>query len=154
MMDAIQSMPIAEVTQARSHCYLWCSNAILPDGLETLRRWGYTYKGNIVWHKVRRDGQSDGRGVGFYFRNVTELVLFGTRGPYLELFARGPAARPEWHAWGYEAHVDRDADRVHPMYRGGSVQKPALPASSIPGGGGRIRTCVRLPSDGFTDRCH
>ena len=25
-------------------------------------------------------GGSDGRGVGFYFRNVTELVLFGVRG--------------------------------------------------------------------------
>jgi N6-adenosine-specific RNA methylase IME4 len=42
--------------------------------------WGFTYKANIVWHKVRKDGGSDGRGVGFYFRNVTELVLFGTRG--------------------------------------------------------------------------
>jgi N6-adenosine-specific RNA methylase IME4 len=29
---------------------------------------------------VRKDGGSDGRGVGFYFRNVTELLLFGVRG--------------------------------------------------------------------------
>jgi len=45
-----------------------------------MRAWGFTYKSNIVWHKVRKDGGSDGRGVGFYFRNVTELILFGVRG--------------------------------------------------------------------------
>ena len=42
--------------------------------------WGFTYKTNIVWHKVRKDGGPDGRGVGFYFRNTTELLLFGVRG--------------------------------------------------------------------------
>ena len=45
-----------------------------------MKAWGFTYKANLVWHKVRKDGGSDGRGVGFYFRNVTELVLFGVRG--------------------------------------------------------------------------
>ena len=42
--------------------------------------WGFTYKTMLIWHKVRKDGGSDGRGVGFYFRNVTETVLFGVRG--------------------------------------------------------------------------
>jgi len=45
-----------------------------------MESWGFEYKTNIVWLKVRKDGGPDGRGVGFYFRNVTELVLFGTRG--------------------------------------------------------------------------
>jgi len=45
-----------------------------------MRRWGFTYKTNLVWYKIRKDGGPDGRGVGFYFRNVTELVLFGIRG--------------------------------------------------------------------------
>ncbi len=34
----------------------------------------------ITWFKIRKDGGPDGRGVGFYFRNVTELVLFGVKG--------------------------------------------------------------------------
>ena len=42
--------------------------------------WGFTYKTNIIWYKVRRDGGPDRRGVGFYFRNVTEVLLFGVRG--------------------------------------------------------------------------
>ena len=44
------------------------------------RRAGFADKTMIVWHKIRKDGGPDGRGVGFYFRNVTETVLFGIRG--------------------------------------------------------------------------
>src|SRR5262249_39426997 len=47
------------------------------------------YKSNIVWHKVRKDGGSDGRGAGFYFRNVTELILFGVRGSGVRTLAPG-----------------------------------------------------------------
>ncbi len=41
---------------------------------------GIQYKSNLIWHKVRKDGGPDGRGVGFYFRNTTEVILFGIRG--------------------------------------------------------------------------
>lgn len=76
----IKSLPVTSVVDDPAHLYLWVPNALLPEGIEVLRAWGFEYKSNIVWHKVRKDGGSDGRGVGFYFRNVTELVLFGTRG--------------------------------------------------------------------------
>jgi N6-adenosine-specific RNA methylase IME4 len=76
----IAALPVRRLAASRSHLYLWVPNALLAEGLQVMKAWGYTYKSNIVWHKVRKDGGSDGRGVGFYFRNVTELVLFGTRG--------------------------------------------------------------------------
>lgn len=76
----IKALPVPDIVREPAHLYLWVPNALLPDGLDVLRAWGFEYKSNIVWHKVRKDGGSDGRGVGFYFRNVTELVLFGTRG--------------------------------------------------------------------------
>jgi len=79
-LDEICSLPIAEHIRETAHCYLWVPNALLPDGLKVLSAWGFEYKSNLIWHKVRKDGQSDGRGVGFYFRNVTEVILFGTRG--------------------------------------------------------------------------
>lgn len=79
-LEEICEIPVSQVAAANSHLYLWVPNALLADGLEVMRRWGYTYKSNIVWYKVRKDGGPDGRGVGFYFRNVTELVLFGVRG--------------------------------------------------------------------------
>ena len=76
----IMEMPIEEVAAEKSHLYLWCPNAFVHEGLETMRSWGFTYKTNLIWHKVRKDGGPDGRGVGFYFRNTTEMVLFGVRG--------------------------------------------------------------------------
>lgn len=139
--DEIAALPVLAISSEPAHLYLWVPNALLPDGLRVMQAWGFEYKANIVWHKVRKDGGSDGRGVGFYFRNVTELLLFGVRGknarteaparsqvnylssrkrehsrkpdeqydliencskgPYLELFARG--TRPDWTYWGNQA---------------------------------------------------
>lgn len=79
-LEAICALPVQDVLAPTAHLYLWVPNALLPDGITVLRAWGFEYKSNIVWHKVRKDGGSDGRGVGFYFRNVTELLLFGVRG--------------------------------------------------------------------------
>lgn len=80
-LEAIVALPVARIAADTAHLYLWVPNALLPDGLATMAAWGFAYKSNLVWHKVRKDGGSDGRGVGFYFRNVTELILFGVRGP-------------------------------------------------------------------------
>lgn len=78
-LSDIKALPIAEIAGEKSHLYLWVPNALLPAGLEVMEAWGFEYKANIVWEKVRKDGEPDGRGVGFYFRNVTELLLFGIR---------------------------------------------------------------------------
>jgi N6-adenosine-specific RNA methylase IME4 len=140
-LPEIQALPVAQLVTDPAHLYLWVPNALLPEGLAVMKSWGFAYKSNIVWHKIRKDGGSDGRGVGFYFRNVTELVLFGvrgknartlkpgrtqvnlvptrkrehsrkpdemydlieacSRGPFLEMFGRGP--RKNWATWGHEA---------------------------------------------------
>jgi N6-adenosine-specific RNA methylase IME4 len=140
-LEDIKSLPVPKISDEPCHLYLWVPNALLPEGLAVMDAWGFQYKSNLVWHKIRKDGGPDGRGVGFYFRNVTELILFGirgknartlqagrrqvnflasrkrehsrkpdeqykliescSRGPYLELFARGQ--REGWAAWGNEA---------------------------------------------------
>jgi len=79
-LEEILQFPIPRLAASRCHLYLWVPNALLSEGLQVMRAWGFTYKTNLVWYKVRKDGGPDGRGVGFYFRNVTELVLFGVRG--------------------------------------------------------------------------
>lgn len=79
-LDDICALPVDEIAAERAHLYLWVPNALLPDGLRVMQEWGFSYKSNIIWHKIRKDGGSDGRGVGFYFRNVTEVILFGVRG--------------------------------------------------------------------------
>ena len=79
-LEAIKEIPVSICAADCAHLYLWVPNALLPEGLAVMEAWGFKYKANIVWHKVRKDGGPDGRGVGFYFRNTTELLLFGVRG--------------------------------------------------------------------------
>ena len=79
-LEEIKELPVQEVCADTCHLYLWVPNALLTEGLEVMKTWGFTYKTNIIWHKVRKDGGPDGRGVGFYFRNTTEMILFGIRG--------------------------------------------------------------------------
>ncbi|MBV9222032.1 MAG: S-adenosylmethionine-binding protein [Methylobacteriaceae bacterium] len=88
-VEEIGALPVAAIAAPTAHLYLWVPNALLPDGLAVMSAWGFAYKANLVWHKVRRDGGSDGRGVGFYFRNVTELLLFGVRGKNARTLAPG-----------------------------------------------------------------
>src|SRR5216684_4331001 len=87
--DEISKLPIGQVAATPAHLYLWVPNALLPEGLRVMQAWGFEYKTNLVWHKLRKDGGSDGRGVGFYFRNVTEIVLFGIRGKNARTLAPG-----------------------------------------------------------------
>ena len=79
-LEEICELPVQQHAADPAHLYLWVPNALLDEGLEVMRAWGFQYKTNLVWYKVRKDGGPDGRGVGFYFRNVTELLLFGVRG--------------------------------------------------------------------------
>jgi N6-adenosine-specific RNA methylase IME4 len=87
--DDVCALPVSTLAANPSHLYLWVPNALLPDGLAVMKAWGFDYKSNIVWHKIRKDGGSDGRGVGFYFRNVTEVLLFGVRGKNARTLAPG-----------------------------------------------------------------
>lgn len=79
-IDMIKALQVAGICARNAHLYLWVPNALLPDGLAVMDAWGFRYISNIIWAKRRKDGGPDGRGVGFYFRNVTEILLFGVRG--------------------------------------------------------------------------
>ncbi len=88
-LEEIAAVPVADLAAPRSHLYLWVPNALLREGLEILEAWGFRYVTNLVWYKVRMDGGPDGRGVGFYFRNATEILLFGVRGKNARTLAAG-----------------------------------------------------------------
>ena len=78
-LDSIKELPVSDISDAKAHLYLWVPNALLKDGLDVMDAWGFDYKTNLIWEKIRKDGGPDGRGVGFYFRNVTEMLLFGIK---------------------------------------------------------------------------
>lgn len=79
-LQDIKDLPVEAIVNDTAHLYLWVPNALLAEGMSVMEHWGFKYKTNLVWYKVRKDGGPDRRGVGFYFRNVTEMILFGVRG--------------------------------------------------------------------------
>ena len=88
-LSEIGNLPVASIVHDVAHLYLWVPNALLPQGLQVMEQWGFEYKTNLIWYKVRKDGGPDRRGVGFYFRNVTEIILFGVRGKNARTLQRG-----------------------------------------------------------------
>ena len=109
----IAGLPVAEVAADTAHLYLWIPNALLPEGLSVMKAWGFTYKSNVVWHKLRKDGGSDGRGVGFYFRNVTEIILFGVRGKNARTLA--PGRRQVNYLGTRKREHSRKPDEIYPI---------------------------------------
>jgi len=55
-VEDIKALPVADAADEVCHLYLWVPNALLPLGIEVMRAWGFQYKSNIVWHKIRKDG--------------------------------------------------------------------------------------------------
>lgn len=88
-LQDICDLPVEAIAGDPAHLYLWVPNALLPEGLKVMEHWGFNYKSNIIWYKIRKDGGPDRRGVGFYFRNVTEVLLFGVRGKNARTLAPG-----------------------------------------------------------------
>ena len=126
-LNEIMALPVNDIADETAHLYLWVPNAVLPDGLAVMQAWGFTYKTNLVWHKIRKDGGSDGRGVGFYFRNVTELILFGVRGKNARTL--GPGRRQVNYLATQKREHSRKPDELYPII------EPALP--------GPMQSCLR-----------
>ena len=88
-LQEIKDLPVEAIAEDRAHLYLWVPNALLAEGMQVMENWGFKYKTNLIWYKIRKDGGPDRRGVGFYFRNVTEMVLFGVRGKNIRTLQPG-----------------------------------------------------------------
>ena len=134
-LDEICDLPVASIADARSHLYLWVPNALLPEGLKVMECWGFTYKSNLIWYKTRKDGGPDRRGVGFYFRNVTEILLFGTRGKDVRTLDPGRS----------QENVIATRKREHS--RKPDEQYPLIEACSW---GPRLEMFARGPRNGWT----
>ena len=134
-LDEICALPVSEIVADPAHLYLWVPNALLMEGLQVMAAWGFAYKSNIVWHKIRKDGGPDGRGVGFYFRNTTELLLFGTRGKNARTLPPG------------RSQVNYVATRKREHSRKPDEQYPIIEKCSF---GPRLEMFARGPRKGWT----
>lgn len=134
-LPEICDLPVQSIVADTAHLYLWVPNALLPEGLKVMENWGFTYKSNIIWYKIRKDGGPDRRGVGFYFRNVTEVLLFGVRGKNARTLQPG-----------------RTQENIMSVRKREHSRKPDEQYSLIEGcsNGPRLEMFARGPRDGWT----
>ncbi len=62
-LQDICDLPVENHLEETAHCYLWVPNALLPEGLQVLAAWGFEYKSNIIWHKIRMNRPEFAEGV-------------------------------------------------------------------------------------------
>lgn len=72
--EDIANMPIADITEKNCICFMWATVPLLPEGLETLKAWGFKYKTMLTWRKIMS------MGMGYWFRGQCEHLLLGVKG--------------------------------------------------------------------------
>lgn len=72
-LEAIQALGVPGLAAPDSTLFLWAVSMLLPQALEVMHAWGFTYKASMVWVKDRI-------GMGYYARLCHEFLLIGTRG--------------------------------------------------------------------------
>ncbi len=72
--EKIKAMPVADLAEENSVCWLWCTTNSMREAFEVLEAWGFTHKSTFVWVKPNFTG------LGRHLRNACEYVLVGTRG--------------------------------------------------------------------------
>ena len=103
LMDVaeIGALPLGEWAEDDAHLYLWVTNFFLVDGFALLDAWGFKYKTMLTWCKNKI-------GMGYYFRNSTEHVLFGVKGSLRTL------RRDIWTHFNAERH--RHSEKPQAFY--------------------------------------
>jgi N6-adenosine-specific RNA methylase IME4 len=86
--EQLLALDVAAWAEENSHLYLWTTNNFMTRAVELMARWGFAHKTVLTWVKPKI-------GLGSYFRNTTEHVLFGVRG---ELRTRSDSIRTHFEA--------------------------------------------------------
>jgi len=79
-MDEIYDLPIDKIIDDNCVLFIWATFPKLPECLETIKRWGFTYKTlGFNWYKENQD-RSLFFGMGYWTRSNTEICLLATKG--------------------------------------------------------------------------
>jgi N6-adenosine-specific RNA methylase IME4 len=78
-LDWIKSLPVGDLASPDCLLWLWCTNPLLPEGIETLRAWGFQYKTAGHWSK-KTVNNLQAFGTGYILRCAGEPFLIGTIG--------------------------------------------------------------------------
>jgi N6-adenosine-specific RNA methylase IME4 len=132
-LEAIKALPVSDHVADNAHLYLWVPNALLPEGMDVMKAWGFRYVStelilfgvrgrmrtlpparsqvNMIETRKREHSRKPDEQYSF--------IESCSPGPYLEMFAR--QAQPGWQVWGNEADVPEVRGKVHRGYQGGEI---------------------------------
>lgn len=71
--EELLALPVPDWAEDNCHLYLWTTNAMFPDAIELMAKWGFRHNTVLTWAKPHY-------GLGTHFRGQTEHVIFGIRG--------------------------------------------------------------------------
>jgi N6-adenosine-specific RNA methylase IME4 len=72
-VEQIANLPVPELAASDAALFLWATAPMLPQALDVMAAWGFTYRSHLVWRKDRV-------ATGYWVRNLHEILLIGTRG--------------------------------------------------------------------------
>lgn len=85
----IENLPIPSIAEKDAVLFLWVTYPCLEQGLELIKKWGFTYKTcGFSWVKLNKKSKTPFVGMGYYTRANNEICLLATKGKPLKRISR------------------------------------------------------------------
>lgn len=80
-IDAIKALPVKQLANPDGcTLLLWTTAPMVPEAIETMKTWGFSFKTMAAWAKQSSTGMKWAFGTGYIFRSAAEFILVGTCG--------------------------------------------------------------------------
>lgn len=79
-LAAIQALPVSQLAAPDCALVMWATAPMLPQAIETMRIWGFTFKSAGAWAKRSSADQTWAFGTGYCYRSAAEFWLLGAIG--------------------------------------------------------------------------
>ena len=80
-INDIYNLPVHKIADEDCILFLWVTFPLLQEGLETIKKWGFTYKTcGFNWVKRNKKADTYFWGLGYWTRANSELCLIATKG--------------------------------------------------------------------------
>lgn len=110
----IMDLPVAEIAAEGAILFLWATAPKLREALAVMDAWGFRYRTNAVWDKLKI-------GMGHYFRGRHEHLLIGRRGkietPSTDVRPPSVIASPRGRHSAKPVEVHEIIERMYPDKR-------------------------------------
>ena len=79
-LEAIKALPVHQLSAPDCALIMWATSPMLPQAIDTMRAWGFTFRSAGAWAKHSSTGTKWAFGTGYCYRSAAEFFLLGTIG--------------------------------------------------------------------------